>query len=415
MKNVFFNRIFAILAAAALLASLAGCSGGEGDTDGEVTSSGGITLETVDISDKTQIAVSSLSVETIAAPSTLSGMDTQYTARDKDVGYEQSTATVIKLKGDSAEISGEGASSAGGDITINAEGSYVLSGAISDGTIFIDAGDTAKVQLVLDGASISCSDFAAIFVKNADKVFITLSEGKLNNLADGSTYTLTEANSYVGGEQKNVDAVIYSRCDLSINGSGTLNVIGNYKHAIVSKDELVITGGVISISAPNGGLYGNDSVKIGGGTISVTAGSDGIRADNNTETDMGFVYIDGGSVSISAGSDGIQAATAIFVAGGSTLVSAAGEPVKCGSAAIVTGGTLAALGSEFDCPVSASSTQHGVLFALDTAVAGDTRLSVAQSGSTSSLASFKVLRSASALFFTSPGTAEGTEYALFQD
>jgi|GEM_PF-1064087 hypothetical protein len=415
MKICLKSRITAIALVIVMLASAVGCSNNSSNTgDGATSGQNGISLESSDVTGKTLLASSSKSAETIAAPTTLSTMDTSFTARDKEVGYEQSTATVIVLEGTSAKISGTGATSADGNVTITAEGSYVISGTLDNGTIFVDADDAAKVQLVFDGASISCADFAAIFVKNANKVFITLNEGTVNNLADGTTYTLTQENSYVDGEQKNVDAVIYSRSDLSINGSGTLNVVGSYKHAIVSKDDLAITGGIINITAPNGGIYGNDSVKIGGGTITLTAGSDGIRAENNVETDRGFIYIDGGSISISAGSDGMQAATAIFIAGGTVLISAVKASLKCGAAAVVTGGTVAALGGKIECPISDSSTQSNILFTPGTAVGESASLLVAQKDSGSSIASFKVLRSGSVLFFTASGITEGTEYSLYQ-
>lgn len=414
MKTDIIRRFATFALASILLIASAGCSGSNNKNgNGTAVLEDGVKLEAVDVSGKTLLLTSSQSASTLPVPATHATMDTEFTARDKDVGYEQSTATTIKLDGATANISGTGAEFSDGDIKITAEGTYVFSGTLDDGTIFVEAEDTAKVQLVFDGVTVKCSDFAALFIKEADKVFITLNEGKINTLTDGVLYTLTEANSVVDGEQKNVDAVIFSRSDLSINGTGTLNVVGNYKHAIVSKDDLVITGGILNVSAPNGGLYGSDSVKIGGGIISVTAGSDGIRADNNAETDRGFVYIDGGSIAISAGSDGIQAASAIFIEGGTTLLSAVKRPVKCGTVAMINGGTLAALGGEFDCPVGDSSTQPNVLFAIGSTIKENTPLAVAQNGETVSLATFKTLRPATVLFFTTPGITAGTEYALY--
>lgn len=40
----------------------------------------------------------------------------------------------------------------------------------------VDADDSAKIQLVLAGVDINCESSAAIYVKNANKVFITLAE-----------------------------------------------------------------------------------------------------------------------------------------------------------------------------------------------------------------------------------------------
>lgn len=413
MNTVTLRRIASFALAILMLAAVVGCGGDGSKSGGKAALDGEVKLEAVDVSGKTVLMTSANSASTLSVPAAMSTMDTEFTARDKDVGYEQSTATVIEFQGTTAKISGEGAKFNDGDITITADGTYIVSGTLDDGTIFIDAPETAKVQLVFDGVTIKSSDFAAIFVKKADKVFITLNEGKVNTLTDGVIYTLTEENSVVDGEQRNVDAVIFSRSDLTINGTGTLNIIGNYKHAVVSKDDLVITGGTLNVSAPNGGLYGRDSVKIGGGTISVTSGTDGIRADNNTRSDRGFVYIDGGSIVISAGSDGIQAATAIFIEGGTTLLSAQKRPLKCGYVAMINGGTLAGLGGEFDCPVGNTSPQPNVLFMMNTPVGENAPLAIAQNGETTSIATFKSLRPASVLFFTTPELAGDTEYALY--
>lgn len=414
MKTVTLRRIASFALALFTFAAAAGCSGEDGTNGGgKAALDGEVKLEAIDVSGKTVLATSSKSGATLSVPAAMSAMDTEFTARDKDVGYEQSTATIIELQGTTAKISGEGANFTDGDITITKEGSYVLSGTLDDGTIFIDADETAKIQLVFNGTTVKCSDFAAIFVKKADKVFVTLNEGTVNTVTDGVVYTLTEANSVVDGDQKNVDAVIFSRCDITFNGTGTLNIVGNYKHAVVTKDDLVITGGILNVSAPNGGLYGSDSVKIGGGTISVNAGSDGIRADNNTRSDRGFVYIDGGNIAVSAGSDGIQAATAIFIEGGTTLLSAQKRPFKCGYVAQINGGTVAGLGTEFDCPIGNTSAQSNVIFTIGSPVSENTALAVGKNGETVSIATFKSLRSATVLFFTAPDMAAETEYALY--
>ena len=244
-------------------------------------------------------------------------------------------------------------------------------------------------------------------------MFITLNEGKVNTLTDGVIYTLTEENSVVDGEQRNVDAVIFSRSDLTINGTGTLNIIGNYNHAVVSKDDLVITGGTLNVSAPNGGLYGRDSVKIGGGTISVTSGTDGIRADNNTRSDRGFVYRFGGSMSFPPAPTEYQAATRNIYRRRHHAAIGTEAPAQmrlCGNDKRRYAGRV---GGEFDCPVGNTSTQPNVLFMMNTPVGENAPLAIAQNGETTSIATFKSLRPASVLFFTTPELAGDTEYALY--
>ena len=71
----------------------------------------------------------------------------------------------------------------GKTITINAEGVYVITGTASNASIVIDAADTDKVQLVLDNASITNSNAPAIYVKSADKVFVTTAEGTTNTFS----------------------------------------------------------------------------------------------------------------------------------------------------------------------------------------------------------------------------------------
>ena len=63
---------------------------------------------------------------------------------------------------------------------------------ISDGQIVVEAGEADKVQLVLNGVSITNSDGPAIEIRSADKVFLTLAEGSENMLSDGEAYVLAE-------------------------------------------------------------------------------------------------------------------------------------------------------------------------------------------------------------------------------
>ena len=51
-------------------------------------------------------------------------------------------------------------------------------------------------------------------------------------------------------------ACIFSHDDLTINGSGALTVTGNLNDGIHSKDDLIITGGNLSVTAVNDGLKG---------------------------------------------------------------------------------------------------------------------------------------------------------------
>ncbi len=235
-------------------------------------------------------------------------VDTEFTARDLEVGYEETTATHIILNGDSIAVSGEGATTAGNNLTITKEGSYVVEGILKDGQIIIDAGDNDKIQLILNGASITCLSNAPIYIKNADKVFITLAKATNNSLIDGSEYIQLDENQ--------VDGVIYSKSDLTLNGSGSLTITGNYKHGIVSKDDLVITGGTYAINAVKDAINGKDCVKIKDGKFTLNAATgNGIQSKNGDDTTKGYVYINGGTIDIVNSVEGIEG-TAIVIEDG---------------------------------------------------------------------------------------------------
>ncbi|WP_319379486.1 carbohydrate-binding domain-containing protein [uncultured Methanocorpusculum sp.] len=236
-------------------------------------------------------------------------IDVTYTDRDLDPSYDETSATILYLADGASTVQGSGASVYNDVITITDEGTYVVSGSLSDGQIVIYAGESDKVQLVLDGVTISCSDNPAIYVAQADKVFITLAEGSVNTLEDGSEYISTI-------DAKEAKATIYSRSDLTLNGQGTLIVTGNYLHAIASQGDLVITGGTYVLTAVGDGLHGKESVKIYDGTITITAGDEGIQSDQTDDEEKGFVSIDGGSITITSTGDGIEAVTVLRVAGG---------------------------------------------------------------------------------------------------
>lgn len=250
----------------------------------------------------------------------VSQLDLEYSGRDSDASFDETSATTIELN-DGATVNGSSASSVssnGQTITISGEGTYVLSGTLTQGQVIVEAEDTAKVQLVLKGVSIHNENGPAIRINAADKVFVTLAEGTTNTLTDGSSYTLDE-----GSDEPN--ATLFSKADLTINGSGTLNVTGSYAHAINSKDDLVITGGTFNITSQTDAVRGRDCVKISGGTFNVTAGEDAFKSNNDEDATRGFVLIDGGTYSVSAGDDAFHAETALLIRGGDITVTSCEE------------------------------------------------------------------------------------------
>lgn len=250
-------------------------------------------------------------------------VDKEFTARDLEVGYEESTAINITLKDNASTVSGSGAEVKDNTITINSEGTYVISGTLAEGQIVVEAADTEKVQLVLNGVTIHNSTSAAIYIKSGDKVFITLEEGTVNTLTDGTEYVQTDDNT--------VDGVIFSKADLTFNGTGTLNLTASYKHGIVSKDDVVVTGGIYNITAVKDAINGKDAVKIKAGTFTLSSDTgNGIQSKNADDTTKGYVYIAGGTITVVKCQEGIEG-TVIIIDDGVINITASDDGMNAAS------------------------------------------------------------------------------------
>lgn len=230
----------------------------------------------------------------------------EYTQKDLNDQWSESDCIVITLSGSTAAIQGGGASVADGVLTISKAGDYLLSGDFA-GQILVSADKTDDVRLILDGVSVT-SDSAPLWVQQADKVVLTLTEGSENTFTDGS--------SRDESAEEIPNAALYSQDDLSINGSGSLTVTASYDHGILCKNDLTITGGNISVTAPGDGVKGKDSFAMLNGCLTIEAGQDGIQASETDDPADGWVRLDGGSISIVAGQDGIQAETALWLIDG---------------------------------------------------------------------------------------------------
>ena len=229
-----------------------------------------------------------------------------FSDRDYETGYKIADCTPVTLQETGA--TGSGVSITGSTVTITKEGSYLLSGSLTDGMIVIDTDQDTKVQLILDGTDIHSETSAPIYIKHADKVFITLAEGSTNRLSCGSSYTAIDEN--------NIDAAVFSKDDLTLNGSGSLTVISPAGHGIVSKDDLRITGGSYTVTCAGHGFAGNDAVSIAGGSFTIQCGKDGIHGENDEDSALGSVYIGGGSFQITSDGDGISTGAAMQLDGG---------------------------------------------------------------------------------------------------
>ena len=357
-KNKYMRHIAGIrkclaigLTAAMCMAMLAGCSTSQSTSstsDTEVTSdvstetdadkespNGSADAENTSV--KTEMTVEEMQAAIDEAMSDAAiDITDMFTKRDLAGNYDESEAVKITLSGKTAACNSSNVQIEDGVVTIKAAGVYVLSGTLTDGTIVVDAGDDDKVQLVLDGVSIMAADYAAIYAKNADKVFVTLAEGAGNSL--------TVSGDYVQTDDNNVDAVIFAKCDLTLNGTGSLTVKDNTGHGIVSKDDLVVTGGTYTIYSQDHCLNGKDSVRIADGTFNLSCDEDGIHAGNDDQQD-GYVYIEGGDINISVGDDALHADGLLIITGGDIDVSKSCEGVE-GYKILVTGGDIDVVSSD---------------------------------------------------------------------
>ena len=287
-----------------VLGLLAGCgnnnTGGDNNKDNDSNSNNTGTVTTGDGTDSNSDPVDVDFLQTDAD---------MFTDRDSKTEYDASKSVTIKLNGTTATASSSSVKISGSTVTITEEATYVISGTLSDGMIVVNAPETAKLQLVFNGINITKSTSAALYIIEADKVFVTLAEGTENVLANGGTFTAIDEN--------NIDGAVYSKQDLTFNGTGSLTVTSPAGHGVVCKDDLVITGGTYTVNSSSHGLDANDSVRIVNATLNIDAGKDVIHCENTDDTSKGFIYISSGTINGEAEGDGIAASAYLQIEGGS--------------------------------------------------------------------------------------------------
>ena len=335
--------IFAICAAVSM--TLSGCNAKSSKTAGK-TQTDSDTVSEISVSDtisdmntssgtSSDSQSSSSSAITATASVTSGGkLDATdfFTERDLTQTADLSSATTYNVK------SGE-------DIHITSAGVYVLTGTAQNTTVYVEAGTEDKVQIVLDGVSITNSDFPCIYVKTADKVFVTTS----------SDSSLSVTGTFKADGTTNTDAVIFSKEDLTLNGTASLTISSTDK-AVVSKDDLKVTGGTYTIKATSKALSANDSIRISGGTFNLTAGTDGLHAENSDDLSLGYIYICGGDFTINASSDGIQGVSVVQIDGGTFNITAS-EGIEA-TYIQINGGTINISASDDGINASAKSNAY---------------------------------------------------------
>ena len=299
----------ATLAMVILVATLSGCTNRNTETD------------------STHIGVSENTAGSTETGSSLTDSD-MFTDRDYETGFDEDTSVLIQLEGNSAKASSDSVQISGTSITITEEATYLISGTLNDGMIIVNAPDTAKLQLVFNGVNITSATSAALYVLEADKVFITLPQGTENSLSNGGTFTAIDEN--------NIDGALFSKQDLTLNGSGSLTVTSPTGHGIVCKDDLVITGGTY-MQIKNGTFQ----IVAGGGSENGSQESSGFWGGFRDSRGPGAVMEPASTTSDSSTSmKGIKSTGSLTIANGYFTIDSADDSIHSNASITVNGGTF---------------------------------------------------------------------------
>lgn len=262
------------------------------------------------------------------------------------------TAT-ITLADNDIVVNGSGASTNGDTLTIYEDGVYELSGTLSDGQIIIDAPKKAMVELVLSGINVTNSKNAAIYCKNCDDLFISLTENTQNIISDSQNYIYDDA------VKEEPNAALFSKTDLNIGGTGVLIVNANFMHGIYTKDDLVIEGGKFRVNAVSDAIRGKDSITVLNGQFEITSGGDAFQATNAEDATLGYVQIMNGDFVIRSVGDAIQAETSLLISDGRFNITTEGTPAGSSSSqkGLKSGGLLTVQNGDF-CIISEDDAVH---------------------------------------------------------
>ena len=230
---------------------------------------------------------------------------TQIEFDDEDLidSYNKDTCTIINLSGKTNEIT--------------SPGTYLISGTIDDGNIQVNSSSKGTVRLIFNGVNITSDDAAPVLISDASKVIITLVSGTQNIITDNRPASLED--DYSGA--------ISSKADLVINGTGKLEVNGNYRNGIKSSDDLKIVSGDYTITSSEDGIVGKDCLCIKDGTFSINAGDDGMKSTYDTDDTKGYVIIENGTYNITSGNDGIQSEHSLTIYGGTFSLSSGDDGI----------------------------------------------------------------------------------------
>ena len=215
----------------------------------------------------------------------------------------------ITLSTEGVQTENEGIRIDGQTVTITQPGEYLVDGTLDNGQILVDCQENGKVTLYLNGVSIHNETGPALLIGNCSpRAVVSLVEGKQNRLSNGKNLIFEEGDE--------PDGVIFTRSDLTLCGTGSLEIEAGAMNGISSKDDLRIEGGSLTVDVPNHGLKGKDCVEISGGEVTIRAGRDGIKSTNKKDPSLGYIEITGGDIRISCGDEAISFISYCNISGG---------------------------------------------------------------------------------------------------
>jgi len=341
------------------------------------------------------------------------GADIVYYEAGHDETYGEGTEADAH---DSAEAAGHTV------VTITQPGTYRVSGTLPRGQLAIDLGSgaesdpTAVVDLILDGADITCTVAPAV-------IFYSVYEC-------GSADTGT-ASAGVDTSAAGANVILADGSVNRVNGSyvariykeGTTKKLHKYDGAFYSKMSMNVSGesqgtGTLYITAENEGLDSELHLTINGGNISIEAQNDGI---NTNEDGVSVTTVNGGSLLVSGGlgaeGDGIDSNGWLVINGGKVVAIANGSTGDGGIDAdmgiLLNGGQVLALGSRND-QADAQSEQLCMELSFAAKQKAGTILSI-QDPDGSELLTYTAQRDFSSVTFSSPDLRQDIDYTLWLD